>query len=114
MQFTRRFKFDASHTLPQEFGEKENRMHGHTYRLEITIDGGVVNGRAVDLNKFKKIVQEEVIDKLDHSHLNDYLEIPSAENTAMWIWNQLKGRLQDICEVKVFETESHWVTYRGE
>jgi len=114
MQFTRKFKFDASHTLPREFGEKENQMHGHTYKFEITIDGQVVNGKAVDLNKFKKIVQEEVTDKLDHNHLNDRLEIPSAENISVWIWNQLKEKLQDIYEVKLFETESHWVTYRGE
>ena len=114
MQFTRKFKFDAAHTLTQDFGEKESKMHGHTYKFEVTIDGRVVNGKAVDLNKIKKIVREEVIDKLDHSYLNDYLKIPSAENMVVWIWNQLKEKLQNIYEVKLFETESHWVTYRGE
>lgn len=114
MQFTRKFKFDASHTLPQEFGDKESRMHGHTYKLEITVEGPVVNSRVVHLNKFKEIVQEEVIEKLDHSHLNNYLEIPSAENIAVWIWNRLERKLQGLYELRVYETESHWVTYRGE
>ena len=114
MQFTRKFKFDASHTLPREFGEKENQMHGHTYKIEITINCPVINGRAIDLDKLKKTVQEEVIDKLDHNHLNDYFEVPSAENIAVWIWNQLKEKLQDIYEVKLYETENHWVTYGGE
>jgi len=93
---------------------KKRKMHGHTYKFEITIDNQVINGKAVDLNKFKKIVQKEVIDKLNHSHLNNHLEIPSVENIAVWIWNQLKEKLQDIYEVKLFETEVHWVTYRGE
>lgn len=114
MQFTRKFKFDASHSLPEEFGEKEAHIHGHTYRLDITVNGPVKNGRATDLNKFKKIVQEEVVDKLDHSHLNDTIEVPSAENIAIWTWDRLKGTLQGLYELKVYETESHWVTYRGE
>lgn len=114
MQFTRKFKFDASHFLPEEFGEKETRVHGHTYRLDITIERPVENGRAIDLNEFKKIVQEEVIDKLDHSHLNENVDIPSAENIAIWTWGRLKDKLKGLHELKVYETESHWVTYRGE
>lgn len=114
MQFTRKFKFDASHTLPEEFGEKESQMHGHTYRLEVTIDNPVVNGRVVDLNKFKKIVQEEIVDRLDHRHLNDIISVPSAENIAIWAWDRLEEKLEGLYELRVYETESHWVAYRGE
>lgn len=114
MQFTRRFKFDAAHTLPDNFGEKEKRMHGHTYRIDITVNGQVINGKVIDLNKLKQIVQEKVIDKLDHNYLNDCLKIPSAENLAVWIWNQLESELPELYEIKLYETESHWVTYQGE
>ncbi|MBI2449037.1 6-carboxytetrahydropterin synthase [Candidatus Pacearchaeota archaeon] len=113
MQFTRKFKFDAAHTLMKDFGKKETQLHGHTYGLEITIEGQVKNGRVVDLNKLREIVQEEVIEILDHSYLNDHIDVPSAENIAVWTWNKLEGKLEGLYEIKVYETESHWVTYRG-
>lgn len=113
MQFTRKFYFDAAHTLTRDFGEKETQLHGHRYRIDVTVEGSVKNGMATNLNELKKIVQVEIVDILDHSYLNNHLNVPSAENIALWIWNKLKGKLQGLYEIKVYETESHWVTYQG-
>ncbi|MBI2451712.1 6-carboxytetrahydropterin synthase [Candidatus Pacearchaeota archaeon] len=113
MQFTRKFEFDAAHALTESFGEKETQLHGHRYRIDITIESLVKNGMAANLNELKKVVQTEVIDVLDHSNLNNHLNIPSAENIALWTWGKLKDKLQGLVEIKVYETPNHWVTYRG-
>ena len=89
MQVTKEFTFDSAHFLPRYYGKCE-RMHGHTYRLQVTVEGEVgENGLVIDFVILKKIVKERVLNQLDHQVLNDVLEIPSAENIAVWIWNQL-------------------------
>lgn len=114
MQFTRKFEFDAAHSLTRDFGDHETKLHGHRYRIEISVESQVKDGIVVDLGQLKQIVQTEVIDVLDHSYLNDYLKIPSAENISLFIWNKLKDKLKGLSEVKVYETPNHWVTYKGE
>ena len=57
-------------------------------------------------------MQEKCIEILDHSYLNDYIEHPSAENIALWIWQQV-AQLLPIKEIKVWETDDAFVTYRG-
>ncbi len=89
MQVTKEFTFDSAHFLPNYYGKCE-RMHGHTFKLLVTVEGPVgENGMAFDFVILKKIVTEKVIDKLDHHVLNDFIECPSAENLAIWIWNHL-------------------------
>lgn len=89
MLVTKEFSFDAAHFLPNYYGKCE-RMHGHTYRLRVTVDGKVgENGLVIDFVILKKIVKEKVLDKLDHQLINDVIEVSSCENTAIWIWNQL-------------------------
>jgi 6-pyruvoyltetrahydropterin/6-carboxytetrahydropterin synthase len=50
---------------------------------------------------------------LDHSYLNEMIDNPSAENIAIWIWQRLKQDLP-LHEIRVFETTTSFVTYRGE
>ena len=78
-------------------------------------------GYLIDLGVLKRIVEEKVVDKCDHKNLNlevDFMEgiIPSTENFAVAIWNELvdvlpTGRLH---AVRLFETENNWAEYRGE
>ncbi|MFH1012660.1 MAG: 6-carboxytetrahydropterin synthase QueD [Candidatus Peregrinibacteria bacterium] len=83
------FTFDSAHFLPQYYGKCE-RMHGHTYRLRVTVDGRMgENGLVIDFVVLKKIIKEQVLDKLDHQVLNDIIQIPSCENIAKWIWDKL-------------------------
>lgn len=89
MKVTKSFTFDAAHFLPNYYGKCE-RMHGHTYQLEVTVEGPIgENGLVIDFVILKKMVKEKVLDKLDHQIINDVMEVPSAENVAVWIWSQL-------------------------
>ena len=114
MLVTKEFKFDAAHFLTNYHGKCE-KVHGHTYKLHVTVEGDVKSdGMVMDFAELKKIVNERVIDKLDHTSLNDTIENPSAENIAIWIWNELKDISEaKLYEVKVWETETSFVTYRG-
>jgi len=89
MLVTKEFNFDSAHFLPNYYGKCE-QMHGHTYRLRVTVDGKVgENGLVIDFVILKKIVKEKVLERLDHKVINDIIEVASCENTAIWIWDQL-------------------------
>jgi len=115
MFVSRDFKFDAAHYLPNYKGKCE-RLHGHTYRLQVTLEGEPDReGMIVDFGDIKKIVNEKVLNQLDHHDLNEVIENPSAENIAMWIWKRLDGKFAvDLYEIKVWETDGCFVTCRGE
>lgn len=83
------FTFDSAHFLPKYYGKCE-KVHGHTYRLRITVDGKVgENGLVIDFVVLKKIVKKQVLEKLDHQMINDVIEVASCENIAKWIWDHL-------------------------
>lgn len=90
MLITREFTFDSAHYLTNYYGKCE-RLHGHTYKLEVTLEGEVQhNGLVIDFVLFKRIVEKYIIHKLDHQLLNDFFENPSSEQIVLWIWDQLK------------------------
>ena len=115
MKVRRSFDFDAAHRLPRHPG-KCRELHGHSYRLVVTVDRGVdpASGLAVDFSDLKAVVKREVVDLLDHSFVNDRIENPTAEVMAVWIWNRLAGPLAGLAEIELFETRSCSVVYRGE
>lgn len=115
MLVTKIFTFDAAHQLTEYHGDCEN-LHGHTYRLVVTIDHPVqTDGMAFDFVLMKQIVRENVVDPLDHTYLNDLIDNPSAENLAVWIWAKLTELLPvKLHEIQVHETPTSYVTYRGE
>jgi 6-pyruvoyltetrahydropterin/6-carboxytetrahydropterin synthase len=90
MFVTKTFTFDSAHFLTNYYGKCE-RMHGHTYTLEVTLEGDVQsNGLIIDFVVLKRMVKKHVLDKLDHQTLNDVIENPSAERVILWVWEQLK------------------------
>lgn len=102
MLISREFKFDAAHHLTDYHGKCEN-VHGHTYKLAVTLEGEVhKNGLVVDFTILKKVVKKHVLDELDHKDLNTVLENPSAENIATWIW----GRLENVNELLKEESDN--------
>lgn len=151
MQITKEFTFNAAHHLTDYYGKCE-RMHGHTYKVRVTLEGKVQsNGILIDFVVLKRVVMKHVLDKLDHHLLNDVVKNPSAENLVVWIWDQLKdlSRLMieemddpnltseiksllkkcdmegdlamaefdknlHLFEIKLWESASSSVTYRGE
>ncbi len=130
---TRKEHFSAAHRLynpawsdeenERVFGKCNNKAgHGHNYYVEVTVAGEVdpETGYVVDLKELKSIIYTHVLLKVDHKYLNedvDFLRgiIPTAENIAIGIWNQLidhipSGRLHSI---RLYETEKNIVEYRG-
>ncbi len=136
---TRKVHFNAAHRLfnPNFSDEKNCQIydicnnfygHGHNYELEVTLTGIVEKetGYLFDLKILKKILEEEIISKVDHKHLNFDVEmfrdtVPTAEVIAVVFWEVINEKLQqlnlkgiDLYEVKVFESERNFVAYRGE
>jgi 6-pyruvoyltetrahydropterin/6-carboxytetrahydropterin synthase len=111
------FKFDAAHNLINYKGKCEN-LHGHTYKLRVTLAGQAdpESGMIVDFGFLKNRVQERIIDRLDHSYINEIVKISTAENIAYWIWNEIEGIFKsgnyELQEIVLWETDTSFVTLR--
>lgn len=104
---TRTFSFDAAHLLPWHPG-KCQRLHGHTYRLEVSVEGPVGDrGIVCDFAELDALVHREVIDRYDHRYLNDLLDNPTAENIATEIWKFVEAGAPAgirLAHVRLWET----------
>src|SRR5438105_281472 len=108
MQILREFTFEAAHKLPHvPPGHKCGRLHGHSYRVEIHVQGPVERdtGWVMDFSDMKGAFMS-VHEQLDHRYLNDLegLSNPTSENVARWIWQRLQPELPLLCQVVVRET----------
>lgn len=117
MILIKEFEFDAAHNLVNYHGKCE-KLHGHTYRLVIKLEGYPDNeGMVFDFVELKNIVNERIIKRFDHAYLNEIISQPTAENIACFVFNELKDVLKrDNCslyEVEVWETKTSGVVYRG-
>jgi 6-pyruvoyltetrahydropterin/6-carboxytetrahydropterin synthase len=100
---TRTFTFEAAHQLPWHPG-KCRRLHGHSYRLEVTVGGPVgVDGIVVDFDELRQVVEREVVDRYDHQYLNDFMENPTAELVAQDVWKRLEPTLA-VESIRLWET----------
>ncbi|AJG40766.1 MULTISPECIES: 6-carboxytetrahydropterin synthase QueD [Thermotoga] len=118
MVLVKKFSFEAAHNLVKYHGKCE-RLHGHTYRLTVKVEGPLnEEDMVMDFAELKKMVEDRVIKKLDHSYLNELFEQPTTERVAIWIWEQLSGPLREcgvrLVEIELWETETSGVVYRGE
>ena len=131
---TRREIFAAAHRLfKPELSDEENlklfgkcsnpNWHGHNYTLEVIVAGEVDPGTGfvMDLKELKEVVRKNVISKVDHKNLNldtDFMKdkIPTSENIAIAIWNELKDKITKgkLYSVKLYETENNYFEYKGE
>ena len=111
---TKEFVFDAAHFLPFYEGKCEN-LHGHTYKMHVTVQAekDETCGMAFDFVILKKAVKESVVDLWDHQLINDHIENPSAENMAEFAWNALQKKDIPLYEIKIWETPTSSVVYRG-
>jgi 6-pyruvoyltetrahydropterin/6-carboxytetrahydropterin synthase len=112
MRLWREFTFEAAHRLPLvPEGHKCGRLHGHSYHVEIHVEGAVAyNGMVIDFAELKA-AWRPLHDELDHRYLNDVkgLENPTSELLAQWIWNRLE--LPGLAAVVVCETCTSGVRY---
>lgn len=126
MLITRKAEFSASHLcrIPSLSDEENFRVygsdanpngHGHNYILEVTISGDPDprTGMIMDLKDLKRIIEDEVVEPMDHRSLNHEVPpfdhvVPTAENVAGEIWRRLEikvktGRAQ-LYRIRLWET----------
>jgi 6-pyruvoyltetrahydropterin/6-carboxytetrahydropterin synthase len=133
---TRKERFNAAHRLFRpEYSDEENlrvfgkcsnpNWHGHNYTLLVTVKGEVnkETGFVIDLKKLSQIINEKVIEILDHRNINLEVlfmkgKLASTENLAIGIWDEL---YEDILSqgallhcVKLEETANNSSEYFGE
>lgn len=118
MILIKEFEFDSAHYLPNYKGKCE-ALHGHTYKLVVKLAGHPASdGMVMDFVEFKSVVKEKVIDVLDHTCINEIIKQPTAENIAIWVWQELEQPLKrdncKLCEVELWETKTSGAVYRGE
>ena len=104
--------------LPHHAG-KCARLHGHSYRLDVAVTGplqteGSAQGMVVDFDQIATVVETAVVERLDHSSLNDVLPNPTAEHIALWIWAQLAPRLAGLDEIALWETPTACAVVRAD
>ena len=131
---TRKAHFSAAHRLynptfsdernDATFDKCNNPMgHGHNYTIEVTVAGipDPLTGYVIDLKKLSAIMDNYIIEKVDHKHLNyDVPElhgiIPTAENIALVFWQILEPKVTEgkLHSIKIFESDNNFVEYKGE
>ncbi len=105
-------EFDAAHHLPMHKG-RCSQIHGHTYKVEVILQGSVgEDGMVMDFYELKRVVKK-VIDELDHNDLNGILENPTAEIIASHIRRRVNEELDpfkvSLVAVKLWEGRDKWV-----
>lgn len=131
---TRKCEFSASHYYynPKWSDEENLRVfgkcanlngHGHNYTLEVTVKGEIdpTTGFVVDLKELKDVLNREVVDAMDHRHLNQEVpefasRIPTTENIAIAIWQRLEQKLSvaKLHRVRLYELPDLFVDFYGE
>lgn len=129
---TVRVHFSAAHCLSNpKFSQEENRrifgecanpnFHGHNYQLDVTLCGepDPDTGMILDMKELKTIIQEKILDHVDHKNLNldvPFLKgpVPTAENVASAFWKILDESLGGtlLYELTVHESGTNCATCR--
>ena len=117
MRIYKEFQIEAAHFLPNvPETHKCRRLHGHSYRIEIHVEGNVDGGSGwvMDFADIGAVFQP-VFDLIDHRYLNeiDGLENPTSENLARWIWKRMKPVLPGLVSVRIRETCTSGCSYEG-
>jgi 6-pyruvoyltetrahydropterin/6-carboxytetrahydropterin synthase len=123
------FEIRVEHTFPaghhlRDYQGPCAHPHGHNYRVQVAVQSPGLNaaGLLMDFSDLKKSLRG-VAEELDHAYLNDLPGFadrnPSAENIALYIYEQMETRLREklpagarIFEVVVQETDTAWAVYR--
>ncbi len=132
---TKVFEFSAAHRYHNpEFSDEKNielfgacnnpAGHGHNYTLKVTVAGEIdpSTGFFMNATDLKRIVQERVVDMVDHKFLNHDVPyfstvIPSSEEIVAWMWERLEGAFEPygagLHRLKLVETGTIYVEYFG-
>ena len=124
ISITKIYEFEAAHHLPHHKGAC-HQLHGHSYRLEITISGsiqvdGPSRGMIMDFSVLKGMIENlpiATLGKLDHSNLNDYYDNPTAEIMVYKIAKDIELMLWEesitLERVRLWETKTSYATWEN-
>ncbi|MBA7632885.1 6-carboxy-5,6,7,8-tetrahydropterin synthase [subsurface metagenome] len=114
-------QFAAAHQL-RKFRGKCEKLHGHNWRIEVSLTGEKLNNAGV-LIDFKEIkdATDRILEELDHSFLNELPKFkdqnPSSENIAAYIFEKLGSTLNSnqikVTKVTAWESDSAGASYSG-
>jgi 6-pyruvoyltetrahydropterin/6-carboxytetrahydropterin synthase len=130
---TRRLTFNAAHRVHNpELSDAENtrifgkcnnpNWHGHNYRLDVSVTGPIDDrtGYVIDLGALKRIVEEKVVQRIDHRNINLEVEFmrginPTAENIVVACWQVLQPAVAPgrLTRLTLWETDNNYVEYDG-
>jgi 6-pyruvoyltetrahydropterin/6-carboxytetrahydropterin synthase len=118
VRLSKSFHFEAAHDLPTfPEGHKCRRLHGHSFRFDVIVEGDVdpARGYLIDYGEIKRAT-EPLVRRLDHYYLNkiEGLANPTSEYLAKWIWDRLKPDLPELSVIIVHETCTSACEYRGQ
>ncbi|HLV25594.1 MAG TPA: 6-carboxytetrahydropterin synthase [Gemmatimonadales bacterium] len=131
---TRRLHFNAAHRVHNpELSDAENQRlygkcnnpnwHGHNYVLDVSVSGEVDErtGYVMDLGALARLVEHEVLDKVDHRNMNVDVPFmqginPTTENIIVAIWRILEPQVSParLTKLRLQETENNFVEYEGD
>lgn len=101
---------DSMHYLPGH--TKCEAPHGHTYKVEVIVEGLLTRGIVIDFNVLREKVKT-VLKKFDHINLNKIIKYPSCENLSIEIHKRLKKKLNYPLTVRVWEGKDKWAEFEG-
>ena len=141
MKVTKQFEFELAHMLADHPSLCKN-LHGHSYKLFVTVDGPVYDDMVIDFKDLKEIVKTKIVEPLDHafaynSNTTDPFELDliavvlkhskksfsfpfrtTCENMSKWMYDELQFALAgtgcDVCKIKLYETSTSFCEYEGE
>ena len=96
---------DCAHHLPGH--PKCGSLHGHTYQVDVSVEGDHKGGMVIDFSDLKKAVRE-VLKEFDHKDWNAILEYPTVENICDLIHSRLQERMKFPFHVRVWEGHGKW------
>jgi 6-pyruvoyltetrahydropterin/6-carboxytetrahydropterin synthase len=105
MRIYKEFSFEAAHFLPSAPpGHPNARVHGHSFRVRVTLDGepDAETGVVMHLDDVEAAVAD-ARQALDHRFLNEVegLSLPTLERISIWLWDRLHNRLPGLAEIEV-------------
>jgi 6-pyruvoyltetrahydropterin/6-carboxytetrahydropterin synthase len=104
MRIYKDLRFEAAHFLPGEQGTANARVHGHSFRARVTIEGPVdpATGCVLHFEALSAAIAAARAE-LDHRLLNeiDGLATPTLEHICQWLWRRLQPRAPGLVEIEV-------------
>ena len=117
MRIYKEFTFEAAHFLPSAPpGHPNARVHGHSFRVRVTMDGEPDERPASSCTSTTRGGVADAREALDHRMLNEVegLSAPTLERITMWLWDRLHNRLPGLAEIEIARDCCHeGCIYRG-